>query len=484
MQNPVILVELVLYLVGMLAIGYYFSRKQLTQADYHCGGKRLSGWALALSERSTGESAWLILGLTGAAFSRGLAELWVAFGCVAGILVAWIFLARKFREEADRYHPLTSLDYFASKYRRHAHFIRWFASLIIVFFYVIYVWAQFQGSGKVLEKTFGINPVTGILLSAVVTILYSMAGGFLSVVWTDVVQAILMIVTFIVTPVIALVVMVQSGVSIGGSLTAAGPGMNDFFGGQTGGLALLTALAGFSWFFGYLGGQPQLSTRWMAMRNDADVRRGCWVASGWTLLAYGGALFIGYAALALYGRGAVADPEKILPFMLQKLVPTWLGGILLVGAIAAIMSTASSLLLLVTSCISEDILHKSLNRQLTDRQLVAISRLTILVTGSLALVLSLSSQEPIFNIVSWVWAGIGCSFSPAVLLSFYWKRFSGAGVVAAMLSGFIITVIWMTTGLHQKFSVMVVSFLASLLMGILFALLFPERQVVENRVTA
>jgi sodium/proline symporter len=490
-QNPVILVELALYLLGMLLIGAYFGRRKLTQAEYHLGGKRLAGWALALSERSTGESAWLILGLTGAAFATGLPELWVAFGCVAGIVVAWLFLARKFRAEADRYRGLTYIDYFATKFPREGTAIRLLSALTIVVFYVIYVYAQFEGTGKVLNETFGLDPKLGIIVSAVITILYSTAGGFMAVVWTDVVQAILMILTFVVTPVIALLAVAHGHVSIGAALATGGPGAASLTGGATGIVALLVGLKGFSWFFGYLGGQPQLSTRWMAMRNDADVKHGAWIAILWTLFAYVGAIVIGLAARALYGAGAVADPEHILPFMLQKLVPAWLAGLLLVGAIAAIMSTASSLLLVVCSTVSEDIVRKTLHREPGERMLVLVSRSTLFVTGAFALALALLFPRPVFSVVSWVWAGIGCAFSPAVILSFYWKRFSGAGVVASLIAGFGTTAIWMNTAAGERLaaalfgraaagggatiSVMLASFVVAFAAAVAASLLFPTR---------
>jgi len=484
-KNPVILVELALYLVGMLLIGAYFARRKLSQAEYHLGGKTLSGWALALSERSTGESAWLILGLTGAAFATGLPELWVAFGCVGGIVVSWLFLARKFRAEADRYRVLTYIDYFATKYPREGTAIRLLAALTIVFFYVVYVYAQFEGTGKVLNETFGIDPTAGMVISAAITILYSTAGGFLAVVWTDVVQAILMIVTFIVTPVIALLAVAGSHASIGAALAADGGSAASLTGGATGALALLVGLKGFSWFFGYLGGQPQLATRWMAMRSDADVKRGAAIAILWTLLAYAGAIVIGLSARALYGAGAVADPEHILPFMLQRLVPGWLAGLLLIGAIAAIMSTASSLLLIVCSTVTEDVIRKTLRRDPGERTLVLVSRATLFGTGALALALALVFPRPVFSAVSWVWAGIGCAFSPAAILSFYWKRFNGAGVVASIVAGFATTAVWMNTaagdrvaaalfGVNGTVSVMFASFTDDFVAAVVASLVFPD----------
>ncbi|MDM7916952.1 MAG: sodium/proline symporter, partial [Candidatus Eisenbacteria bacterium] len=368
--------------------------------------------------------------MTGFAFSSGLSALWIAVGCVAGITTSWLWLAREFRRERDRYGVLTLPDYLAAKYPERSRLIRWISSLIILFFFLFYVSAQFSGSGKTLEVTFGLDPAWGILVSATVVILYSMAGGFFSVVWTDAVQAILMILSLGLLPILALFAVRGQGISIGGALAAAGGGRDSWAGGLAGFSLGLMVVNNLAWFFGYLGGQPQLSSRWMAMRNDADVRTGAWIAIAWTLVAYSGAILIGLTGLALYGAGAVDDPEKIFPYMVNRMLPPWLGGIMLTGAVAAMMSTASSQLLISASCFGEDILHRSLGRRYPERTLVRISRATVAAAGLLGLLLAFGAKELIYYVVGWAWAGIGCSFSPEILLAFFWRRFHANGVVA------------------------------------------------------
>jgi sodium/proline symporter len=470
-MRSIITIEFVIYLALILGVGFYFARKKMSQADFHLGGKKIPGWALALSERATGESAWCLLGLTGFAFAAGLSAVWIAVGCVIGIAVSWLWLAREFRRERDKYDTLTLPDYLATKYAGQGKFIRWFSSIIIIFFFVLYVAAQFSGGGKTLNVTFGIPATWGIIISAVVVIIYAMAGGFFSVVWTDVLQAILMIVTLVITPIVALIAIGRSNLSITAALASAGAGLDSWTGGAVGFAAGILIFNNFSWFFGYLGGQPQLDARWMAMRSDRDVKIGATIAIVWTLLAYAGAITLGIAAITLYGTGAVSDPEQILPFMLLKLMPPWLAGILLAGAVAAMMSTADSQLLIATSSISEDIIHKSLRKDLDDRKLVIISRVVILVVGVIALVMAFTSKSLIYTIVGWAWAGIGCSFAPAVILSFFWKRFSGFGVVASLVSGFITTVIWMTTGLDAVFTARAATFVIAFVCAIIATLL-------------
>jgi sodium/proline symporter len=252
--NNIILIEFVLYLVLTLGIGFYFARRKMSQADFHLGGKKIPGWALALSERATGESAWCLLGLTGFAFAAGLFSVWIAVGCVSGITVSWLWLAREFRRERDKYDTLTLPDYLATKYARQGTFIRWFSSIIIIFFFVLYVAAQFSGGGKTLNITFGIPITWGVIISAAVVIVYAMAGGFFSVVWTDALQAVLMIITLVVTPIVALIAVSRSDLSIMGALSAAGNGFDSWTGGAVGFAAGTLIFNNFSWFFGYLGG--------------------------------------------------------------------------------------------------------------------------------------------------------------------------------------------------------------------------------------
>jgi sodium/proline symporter len=306
-----------------------------------------------------------------------------------------------------------------------------------------------------------------------VVILYAILGGFFSVVWTDVIQALLMIITLVVTPIVALFAISRSGLSITNALAAAGGGVNSWVGGTIGFSVGVLIVNNFSWFFGYLGGQPQLDARWMAMKSDRDVKIGAGIAIVWTLLAYTGAIVLGLAAITLYGQGVVADPEQILPFMLIDLMPAWLAGLLLAGAVAAMMSTADSQLLIATSSISEDIIHKSLKKNINDRTLVFVSRITILVVGVIALVLAFTSKSMIYTLVHFAWAGIGCSFSPAVILSFFWKRFSTRGVIASLVSGFLVTVLWIITGWDTVIAATVVTFCVAFLCAVIVTLASP-----------
>lgn len=475
-MNSFILFEVIIYCAIMLGIGFYFSRKKLNQSDFILGGNKLPGWALAFSERATGESAWLLLGATGFAFATGLSSIWMFLGMAIGIIFSWLFFAKKFMSERKKYNVLTLPDYLAVKFPYHANLIRWTGGLMIVTFFMFYLGAQFAGAGKTLLATFGLNMTTGILLTAVIVITYACLGGFLSVVWSDVIQSILMLATLVIVPIVAFMEISSNNLSVSTALSQAGNGADSWSGGLTGfGLGILL-FANFSWFFGYLGGQPQLSSRFMALKNEKDAKTASIVAIIWTFLGLGGAFLIGIAGLTLYGPGSFEDVEMLLPHMLLDLLPFWLAGILLAGILAAIMSTADSQLLVITSSVSEDILHKALGLKLTEKQLVTVSRVSVFIAGILGLIIALTSKSLVYTVVSWAWAGIGNSFSVAIILTFFWKRVSGAGVVAAIVTGFASTIIWISTPLDEMFTSRAATFFIALLAGIIVSLLLPEKK--------
>jgi SSS sodium solute transporter superfamily len=478
--NSTILTVFILYFLFILAVGYFTSRGTLSHSDFILGGRKLPGWALAFSERATGESAWLLLGYTGFVFATGLSGIWVAIGIAVGILFAWWVLAKRFMEESKATNTLTLPDYLAAKHPEFANFIRWLATLLIASFFMFYVGAQFAGAGKVFNTSFDMPVSAGVAITTIVVILTAFIGGFISVVWTDMIQSVIMLLTLCVLPIVALVHIFANDISISDALVSAGETFPAWFGGLTGFSLSFLFFNNFSWFFGYLGGQPQLSSRFMALKNEKEANQAIAIGTLWTILAYAGAFTIGLTAIALYKQDRFADVETVLPTMILDLMPPWLAGILLSGIMAAIITTANSQLLVVTSSISEDIIHKSLKIRLSDRQLVWVSRITILLCGIIGMVIALTSESLVYRIVSWAWAGIGCTLSPAILLTFFWKRYSSVGVMATILSGFIFTVLWISTPLDSIITSRFTTFFIAGAFGIVFSLLFPDKQEKES----
>jgi sodium/proline symporter len=473
----------VLYMVATISIAWWYSRGERTHKEFVLGGGRFSGTALALSERATGESAWLLLGLTGHAFAEGLSTIWVALGCVIGILFIWMVMAGRLRQETENSGAMTVSSLLARRFPGSEKPIAILSAVILIFFFLLYIAAQFSGSGKVLQETFGLDPFWGIIIASVVVTIYCGMGGFIAVVVTDVFQAILMIFTLVAFPVIALFVAASHDIRIAALLHEAGPKYLSLTRGMTGSSAVILVLSGLSWALGYTG-QPQLLTRMMAIRSKSEVRRAIWVATVWTLLAYTGAILIGvlgvpFVKSGLLGSGAsalTADAEKILPAMVVTLVNPILAGILLSGVISAMMSTASSEVTVSSAAFTEDIFTNLRKRATSPKGLLHLNQAITLAVGVVAIVLALTMRDTVYSLVSYAWSGIGSSFGPALMLLLFWKKLSRAGVFASLVTGTVATVVWKTfleqpTGVSERLA----SYVISLGMAVLFSLVFPEK---------
>ena len=472
-MDPVML-GFILYLILIMGVGIYTARLTRSMKDFALGGQRLGPWVIAFSERASGESAWLILGLPGAALVAGLLELWTVLGCISGIIFSWVFIARKLREATESYQALTLPELFAKRFKDDKGTIRIIASLIITFFFTFYVAAQFSGAGKVLNVTFGMTQIQGMLLGAIIIVFYTLLGGFLAVAWTDLVQGIIMIGTLVILPIVAFIeisALPSVSFQIQGST---------LFGGKTGMAALAAAIGGLSWALGYMG-QPHLVTRYMAIDKPENIYISRRIAISWAVPAFFGSMFIGLTGYFLLNSGtlffngqqlagiaALSDPEKLMPIMAQNLLHPWLAGIFISGAIAAMMSTADSQLLVSTTVLTEDVIANYFH-DIRDRfNLLSIGRgLTILI-GLLAFYLAWKSTDLVFEMVSYAWGGLGASFGPALLLTLWWKRVSKAGVIAGMVAGTVFTVIdlfgtWVTV----RFSAYIIALGAVYLFSIL-----------------
>jgi len=469
MNSP--LFGLVLYLVLIAGVAVWTWGRNRTKEDFILGGRRLSGWVIAFSERTAAESSWLILGLSGAVFAAGLVELWTAIGCCAGIVVYWWVIARRLRELSGRQGSITLPEVFAQLSGGLARHVRVVAMLIVVVFFSFYVAAQFIGAGKVLKVTFGLDPAWGMPLGALVVVGYTLMGGFTAVCYTDVVQAALMVITLVVLPVVGFVLVASHGLDLASARAAKGHAAS-LLGGQSGWPAVAAIVGGLSWGLHNMG-QPHLVTKFMGLRSADEVRASRRVAMVWTALAYTGAVLVGLAGIALVHGGLVdaadatavaADQERILPVLASWLFPAWLAGILIAGAVAAMMSTADSQLLVATSTLIEDFWYRALGRELTAAQSVRAGRLVTLAVGLAAFALAATSDDLIYDVVSMAWAGLGSSFGPALLLSLHWRGMNGAGILAGMVTGAVSTVVWVAVpGLDDLLSVRFVAWVLALL---------------------
>lgn len=463
-----------LLLVGLLTYG--FSK---TQEDYLLAGRRLGPWVTAFSERASGESAWLLLALPGAAITIGLGELWSVIGIIIGIIASWYLIAEKLRIETEKFNALTIPEFLHRRYNDKSNTIRLFSSIIIAFFFLFYVSAQFHASGKVLNSLFDLTPTIGISIGAIIIIIYTLMGGFFAVAWTDLIQGILMIGTLVILPLAGFIELHNSDISIMDGFESAnlifGNHNYDIFGGNRGIEALVLTLGGLSWGLGYLG-QPHLVIRYMAIRSPKEVAIARKIAICWAIPGIFGAFFVGVVALMYFGPEyfQTIDPEQAMPILASKLLHPILAGLFISGAVAAMMSTADSQLLVSTSAITEDFIHQFLNKDISERTLVKISRLMIIILGAIAYGIALYSEiagKNIFGVVSYAWSGLGSAFGPVLVMTLWWEKTTRKGVIAGLLTGFFTTIIWanipqLKSLMTERLSSFILAFLAVLIISL------------------
>ncbi len=477
---------MITYLAVITVIGIYVGRKVKSSSDYAISGRNLPGWVAALSERATGESAWALLGLPGAAYALGLTEMWTAIGCAMGIILSWLFLAQKIRSEAEKYKADTYIDFIAKRHGSTGRYIQIFGSMFIAFFFFFYVAAQFIGGGKTINEMFGLNIGIGILIVALFVIPYTIYGGFRSVAYTDVLQAIIMIVTLVVGPIVGIYYISTNpdvfASTIPQAIQKSGEAYSNLTGMTKGFGSGIIIVTGLSWMFGYLGGMPQLTVRYMAIKNHSQAKKARNIAISWTVLAYTGALLLGYIGLAIFGpRSAeLVDVETVMPAVIFKIFPPFIATILVTGAFAAMISTANSLLILTSTEISENIVNNNKYRKKLTVSNLFVSRSVTALMAIAALVLAyLTKDIMVYSLVKYAWAGIGDTFSVITILTLFWKRFHAKAAFLTMVAGFVFTVVWIQTGMEQYISCLIMTFVVALFTAVISTLIFKQKKITS-----
>ena len=431
------------YLVALFGLAWMSRRSGSSLEGFYLGDKGFPGWAIAFSTNATGESGWLLLGLTGMGYLVGLSALWIIVGEVLGIWLAWRFLARRLKRGADRWDAITVPDYLAGRFADKSGLLRMAAVLIILSMVVIYTSAQVVATGKAFHTFLDLDYATGALLGGAIALAYTTVGGFAAVVYTDVLQGVLMLVGLAALPIV--------GISMAGgwdamlaTLRADDPSLVAIFG--EGGLStagIVAVISSVAIGLPFLG-VPQLLVRFMALSDEGEVRKAASLSVACLAVYTVGAVLTGVAGRALFP--GLVDHETIMPTMSRELFPPLVTGLFVTVVLAAIMSTVDSLVLLASSAVVRDTAQKVFGLKGSERQLSLYGKLVTLAIGVGAMVIALDSDRAIFSFVLFAWSGLGAAFGPLVLCSLYWKRMTRAGALAGMVGGFAATIAWTVWG--------------------------------------
>lgn len=449
-----VVVAFVVYLTGMVLIGAANANKNKNADDYFLGGRNLGGWVAALSAQASDMSGWLLMGLPGAIYAFGANQAWIAIGLFIGTVLNWLFVSGRLRRYTIKAgNAMTIPEYLSNRFRDKKNILKAISSIVVVVFFLVYTASALAAGGKLFSSVIGIKYHAALALGAGVILIYTLLGGFLAVCKTDFIQGMLMLVGILTVPIVAVMVMgsghimpnlVDSGLNV--SVTEF---LNIFYeNGEP--IKFTSVISQLAWGLGYCG-MPHILVRFMAVRDEKELSKSRKVAIVWVLLSLAVACVIGIIGRAYLfptilssvdGSNENVFIEMIKKLFMEDLSLPFIGGILLCGVLAAIMSTADSQLLVASSSVAKDLCKGVFFRKLSDKHVLIISRITVVVVALLAFAIAWDPDSSIMGLVSNAWAGLGSAFGPVILMSLYWKKTNLAGAAAGMLSGGVTVIIW------------------------------------------
>ncbi|MCD8158244.1 MAG: sodium/proline symporter [Clostridiales bacterium] len=488
-----VLVVIILYLIMMLAIGYYYSRNNKNSDDFYLGGRSLGSFVTAMSAEASDMSSWLLMGLPGLALASGIAEpFWTALGLGIGTYLNWLIVAKKLRRYSAETKSITLPDFFSNRFDSKA--LVGLAAVIIVIFFIPYTASGFSACGKLFSSLFGVGYIPAMIFSAIFIVAYTSLGGFLAASTTDLIQSIFMS--------IALIIVLFFGVSLAGGLDTAMANAkaeewmlsltNCLSGGEVKPYGFLTIVSTLAWGLGYFG-MPHILLRFMASKNEEQIKTCKRIATVWVFISMAVAVFIGVIGYTVYTNGSLDgvvtadsfDSERILIYLASIIkdcgfIAMIFAGIILSGIFACTMSTADSQLLAASSSVSENIMGDIFGIKLSEKQTILAARVTVIVIALIALVIAWNPDSNVFRIVSFAWAGFGAAFGPLMLVSLFWRRANKYGAVTGLVAGGIMVFVWkfvirvQFAGTILDIYELLPAFIISLAVIVVVSLLTPE----------
>ena len=460
-----ILIAMCIYMAAVIGIGLYFAKRANQDSDnYFIGGRSLGPWVAAMSAEASDMSGWLLMGLPGVAYWCGLSDaVWTAVGLAVGTYVNWLLVAKRLRRySAVAGNSITIPDFFSNRFREDKKVLMTISALFILVFFTVYAASCFVTCGKLFSTLFGLDYHMMMVAGALFVICYTFLGGFLAESTSDFMQSVVMV--------IALATILIGGVMAAGGIERVVsniqniPGFFTFFGiaqpevsngvqqvssagvplfGEAKEYGILTIISTVSWGLGYFG-VPQVLLRFMAIRKADELKKSRRIATVWCIFSLIAAVSIGLIGRALYPTALLtaSSSENIFIVMATKLLPPLGAGLVMAGILAATISSSDSYLLIAASAFSKNIYQGLIKKNATEKQIMRVSRITLILVALFGMFIALDENSVIFTVVAFAWAGFGATFGPIMLFSLFWKRTTKQAAVAGMLSGGISVFIW------------------------------------------
>ena len=505
-----ILIAMIIYMTAVIVIGALYAKRANKNSDnYFLGGRSLGPWVTAMSAEASDMSGWLLMGLPGVAYWCGLADAaWTAIGLAIGTYFNWLIVSKRLRRYSVRANnSITLPDFFSNRFREKKKVIMTVAALFILIFFTVYAASCFVTCGKLFAQLCGAPYIAMMIVGAVFVLLYTILGGFLAESASDFMQGIVMIVALVVIVVIGTVTAGGFGAIIENSKEI--PGFLEFFGmanptvdeagtqlvsasgdpvfGEKLGYGILNICSMLAWGLGYFG-MPQVLLRFMAIRDEKELKPSRRIAMVWVVISLAVAVFIGIMGRTLFPVEHLTKSasESIFITLSTSSLPAILAGFVMAGILAATISSSDSYLLIAASAVAKNVYGGVVHKKATDKQIMLVTRITLLVIAFIAIIIALDEKSVIFDIVSFAWSGFGATFGPLMLFSLFWKRTTRAGAIAGMVSGAGMVFLWklVISKLGGVFAIyeLLPAFIFSSIVIVVVSLLTkaPEQEILDD----
>lgn len=495
-----IMLTIVVYLLLVLVVGFHFAKKNESVSDFYLGGRKLGPLVTAMSAEASDMSSYLLMGLPGLAYLTGVADVgWTALGLAVGTYLNWLFTARRLRRYTHVTKSFTLPQFFSRRFHDDKNIICAIAAVIIIIFFIPYTASGFAACGKLFGSLFNADYMTAMIISAIVIVAYTAAGGFLAASTTDFIQSIIMTIALLFVLVFSTIsaggigAVIENAKALPGYLSVTHTFVQDTNSAQP--YSFLQIISTLAWGLGYFG-MPHILLRFMAIEDEKKLKISRRVASVWVVIAMAVAVLIGVVGRGMTANGMISqlsgsDSETIIVKVAHLLstygyFPAMMAGLILAGILASTMSTADSQLLAASSSVSQNIMQETLHMNVSKKTSMLVARLTVIVIAVIAIFIARNPNSSVFEIVSFAWAGFGAAFGPVVICTLFWKRTNWQGALAGMIAGGASVFVWkyLVAPLGGVFAIyeLLPAFLVGLFVIIVVSLATkaPEQDIIDE----
>ena len=462
MINICIIATIVIYLVGMLLVGFVYSKSNEDSSDFYLGGRTMGPLVTAMSAEASDMSSWLLMGMPGLAYLTGIASPgWTAIGLAVGTWLNWLIVARRLRRYSANLDAITVPQFLSLRFHDQRNLLNALGAVIIIVFFIPYTASGFAACGKLFNSLFGVDYMAAMILSAVVIVGYTIMGGFRAVSTTDLIQSIVMS--------MALIAVLMYGVSVAGGWDVVLDNARSLPGYLTmaashnaadntaTSYSLLDIASTLAWGLGYFG-MPHIIVRFMSIEKPSMIKKSSIVAIIWVVLSIGAACLMAYYARMIVAEEllTVGAQKNVFIVLARRLFPAGIAGLLLAAIMAASISTADSQLLVASSSFTSDLYQPLIRKNASDREVLWVGRIAVVVISVVAYFIASSKgagAQALMNMVENAWGIFGSAFGPVILLSLFWRRFNYTGACVGVVVGAVVDIVWLmclsSTGIYE-----------------------------------